>query len=145
MRSASGIQAQAAQFERGAAVQQFSSMLTLSDYTRPREPRRSVLDRLTAAERELVLQRSERRLAKKHSTIFRQGDAQKGIYLLLSGGVRVFYIAPSGREMTRAYWFAGNFIGGPDVFGNGPNMWSAVATRDTSMIFIASDVLRALC
>lgn len=129
----------------GAEVRQLSSMLTLSDYNRPREQRHSVLDRLTAAERELVLQRSERRLARKHATIFRQGEAQKGIYLLLSGGVRVFYIAPSGREITRAYWFAGNFIGGPDVFGSGRHMWSAVATRDTSMIFIAGPVLRALC
>lgn len=120
-------------------------MLTLSDYNRPRERRRSVLDRLTAAEHDLVLQRSERRLAKKHATIFRQGEPQKGIYLLLSGGVRVFYIAPSGREITRAYWFAGNFIGGPDVFGNGPHMWSAVATRDTAMIFIAGPILRTLC
>ncbi|MBK3665073.1 Crp/Fnr family transcriptional regulator [Bradyrhizobium diazoefficiens] len=129
----------------GAEQSQLSSMLTLSDYNRPREYRHSVLDRLTAAERDLVLQRSERRLARKHSTIFRQGEPQKGIYLLLSGGVRVFYIAPSGREITRAYWFAGNFIGGPDVFGSAPHMWSAVATRDTSLIFIAGATLRTLC
>jgi CRP/FNR family transcriptional regulator, cyclic AMP receptor protein len=129
----------------GATARQLSSMLMLSDYNRPREHRHSVLDRLTAAERDIVLQRGERRVVRKHSTIFRQGEGQKGIYLLLSGGVRVFYIAPSGREITRAYWFAGNFIGGPDVFGNGPHMWSAVATRDTSMIFIAGSTLRALC
>src|SRR5579859_6139721 len=102
--------ASAIQVDLGAEVRQLSSMLTLSDFNRPREKRHSVLDRLTSRERDLVLQKSERRLAKKHSTIFRQGDAQKGIYLLLSGGVRVFYIAPSGREITRAYWFAGNFI-----------------------------------
>lgn len=126
-------------------VRQLSSMLTLSDFHRPREQRHSVLDRLSRAERDIVLQRGERRLARKHATIFRQGEMQKGIYLLLSGGVRVFYIAPSGREITRAYWFAGNFIGGPDVFGNGPHMWTAVATRDTSMIFIAGSALRALC
>jgi CRP-like cAMP-binding protein len=100
---------------------------------------------LAPGERDYVLQRCERRLAKKHSTIFRQGEPQKGIYLLLSGGVRVFYAAPSGREITRAYWFAGNFIGGPDVFGSAPNMWSAVATRDTSMMFISSPILRSLC
>jgi CRP-like cAMP-binding protein len=120
-------------------------MLTLSDYNCPRERKHSVLDRLTAVEREYFLGKCERRLAKRHSTIFRQGEPQKGIYLLLSGGVRVFYVAPSGREITRAYWFAGNFIGGPDVFGSAPNMWSAVATRDTSMIFVSSSVLKSLC
>ncbi|HTO68088.1 MAG TPA: Crp/Fnr family transcriptional regulator [Bradyrhizobium sp.] len=137
--------ASAVQVVTGAEVRQLSSMLTLSDYHRPREQRHSVLDRLSPAERDLVLQKGERRLARKHATIFRQGEPQKGIYLLLSGGVRVFYIAPSGREITRAYWYAGNFIGGPDVFGNAPHMWSAVATRDTSMIFISGPTLRTLC
>ena len=122
-----------------------TSMLTLSDYNLPREQRHSVLDRLTASERDYVLQKCERIVARKHASIFRQGEPHKGIYLLLSGGVRVFYVAPSGREITRAYWFAGNFIGGPDVFGTAPNMWSAVATRDTSMIFISSPTLRTLC
>jgi CRP/FNR family cyclic AMP-dependent transcriptional regulator len=120
-------------------------MLTLADYQLPREQKYSVLDRLTNSERDYVLAKCERRLAKRHSLIFRQGVPQKGIYLLLSGGVRVFYVAPSGREITRAYWFAGNFIGGPDVFGNAPNMWSAIAAHDTSMLFIASPVLRSLC
>lgn len=122
-----------------------SPMLTLSDYRLPREEKHSVLDRLTQSERDYVLAKCKRCLAKRHSLIFRQGDPQKGIYLLLSGGVRVFYVAPSGREITRAYWFAGNFIGGPDVFGNGPNMWSAIAAHDTSMFYIASSVLRSLC
>jgi CRP/FNR family transcriptional regulator, cyclic AMP receptor protein len=129
----------------GADLRHDPRMLTLSDYNRPREQRHSGLDRLTPGERDYVLGRSERRLAKKHATIFRQGEPQKGIYLLLSGGVRVFYVAPSGREITRAYWFAGNFIGGPDVFGSAPHMWSAVATRDTSMMFIPSPTLQSLC
>lgn len=120
-------------------------MLTLADYRLPREQKHSVLDRLTPAERDSFLAKCERRLAKRHSLIFRQGAPQKGIYLLLSGGVRVFYVAPSGREITRAYWYAGNFIGGPDVFGDAPNMWSAIAAHDTSMLFIASPVLRSLC
>lgn len=122
-----------------------TSMLTLSDYNLPREQRHSVLDRLTVSERDYVLQKCERLVARKNATIFRQGEPHKGIYLLLSGGVRVFYASPSGREITRAYWFASNFIGGPDVFGTAPNMWSAVATRDTSMILISSPTLRSLC
>jgi CRP/FNR family transcriptional regulator, cyclic AMP receptor protein len=120
-------------------------MLLLSDAERPKERKYSLLERLTDAEREYVVKQCTQRLAKRHSTIFRQGDIQKGIYLLLSGGVRVFYVAPSGREITRAYWFAGNFIGGPDVFAEMPNMWSAIATRDTSLLLLPSATLRALC
>jgi len=120
-------------------------MLLLSDAERPRERKHSLLDRLTEAERANVIKQCTPRLARRHSTIFRQGEIQKGIYLILSGGVRVFYVAPSGREITRAYWFAGNFIGGPDVFAEMPNMWSAVATRDTSLLLLPSARLRALC
>jgi CRP/FNR family cyclic AMP-dependent transcriptional regulator len=104
-----------------------------------------LLDRLTPHERDLVTRRCIPKLAKKNATIFRQGDAQRGIYLVLSGGVRVFYVAPSGREITRAYWFAGNFIGGPDVFAQSPNMWTAVAIRDTSLLLLPSVSLRTLC
>jgi CRP/FNR family transcriptional regulator, cyclic AMP receptor protein len=70
---------------------------------------------------------------------------QKGIYIVLSGGVRVYFAAPSGREITRAYWFAGHFIGGPDVFAEAPHMWSALAIRDTSLLLIPSAALRNLC
>ena len=92
-----------------------------------------------------VIRQCTPRLAKRNSTIFRQGETQKGIFLILSGGVRVFYAAPSGREITRAYWFAGNFIGGPDVFAQTRNMWSAVAIRDTSLLLLPSATLHSLC
>src|SRR5690348_17028090 len=83
-----------------------------------------LLDRLTVQERQYVIAQGEPRVVQRHCTIFRQGDVQKGIYIINSGGVRVFYAASSGREITRAYWFAGHFIGGPDVFAQNRNMWS---------------------
>jgi CRP/FNR family cyclic AMP-dependent transcriptional regulator len=122
-----------------------SQVLVLSE-TESLEGRKPfLLDRLTPQERENVIRQCTPKLAKRHSTVFRQGEAQKGIYLILSGGVRVFYAAPSGREITRAYWFAGNFIGGPDVFAQTRNMWSAVAIRDTSLLLLPSATLRSLC
>jgi CRP/FNR family transcriptional regulator, cyclic AMP receptor protein len=104
-----------------------------------------LMDRLTPAECETVIAHCTPKLAKRHSTIFTQGHKQVGIYLILSGGVRVFYAAPSGREITRAYWFAGNFIGGPHVFGEMPHMWSAIAMRDTSLLMLPCATLHSLC
>jgi CRP/FNR family transcriptional regulator, cyclic AMP receptor protein len=120
-------------------------MLVLSDTDSPLERRHSILHRLTPTERDRVIKQCTPRLARRHSMVFRQGERQKGIYLILSGGVRVFYAAPSGREITRAYWFAGHFIGGPDLFAEMPNMWSAVALRDTSLLLLPSTTLRDLC
>jgi CRP-like cAMP-binding protein len=122
-----------------------SKVLVLSE-TESLEGRKPfLLDHLTAQERDYVIRQCTPKLAKRSCMIFRQGETQKGIFLILSGGVRVFYAAPSGREITRAYWFAGNFIGGPDVFAQTRNMWSAVAMRDTSLLLLPSATLRSLC
>lgn len=122
-----------------------SKVLVLSD-TESLEGRKSLLlDHLTPQEHEYVIRQCTPKLAKRNSTVFRQNETQKGIFLILSGGVRVFYAAPSGREITRAYWFAGNFIGGPDVFARTRNMWSAVAIRDTSLLLLPSATLHSLC
>ncbi len=122
-----------------------SQVLVLSE-TETLEGRKPfLLDRLTPQEHDYVIRQCTPKLAKRNSTVFRQGETQKGIFLILSGGVRVFYAAPSGREITRAYWFAGNFIGGPDVFAQTRNMWSAVAIRDTSLLLLPSATLRSLC
>ena len=59
--------------------------------------------------------------------LFSQGTPQDGIYLIESGRIKVFYTAPSGREITLAYWHSGNFVGGPEVFKQGLHMWSGVA------------------
>lgn len=122
-----------------------SKVLVLSEAESLEGRKPFVLDRLTPQEREYVIRQCKPKLAKRNSTVFRRGEPQKGIYLILSGGVRVFYAAPTGREITRAYWFAGNFIGGPDVFAQTPNMWSAVAIRDTSLLLLPSATLRSLC
>jgi CRP-like cAMP-binding protein len=58
--------------------------------------------------------------------------------------VRSFYIAPSGREVTLAYWLPGNFVGGPDIFGGAPHMWCSSATRRSETIFLPGPAMRAL-
>jgi CRP-like cAMP-binding protein len=139
------LQIEACRDDPSAVAKDRSKVLVLSETEALGERKSFLLDRLTPREREQVLQQCMPKLARRHSTIFRQGEIQKGIFLILSGSVRVFYAAPSGREITRAYWLAGNFIGGPDVFAQSPNMWTAVAMRDTSLLLLPSTTLRALC
>ncbi|MEJ2623384.1 MAG: cyclic nucleotide-binding domain-containing protein [Pseudolabrys sp.] len=56
------------------------------------------------------------------ATVFLQGDEHKGIWLIEAGMVRTFYAAPSGRQITLAYWPAGHFVGGPEIFGGGQHV-----------------------
>jgi CRP-like cAMP-binding protein len=56
----------------------------------------------------------------------------------------VFYTAPSGREITLAYWHSGNFVGGPEVFKQGLHVWSGVAAVNSTVLHLPGDVLRRM-
>jgi CRP-like cAMP-binding protein len=58
--------------------------------------------------------------------------------------VRTFYAAPSGRQITLAYWTAGHFVGGPEVFGGGQHVWSADVTQDCRLLYLSGSAIREL-
>jgi len=76
--------------------------------------------------------------------LFRQGDHHEGIFIIDSGLIRTFYNSPSGREITLAYWQPGNFVGGPDVFGDSIHMWSGIAVDHTEVMELRGKDLREL-
>jgi CRP/FNR family cyclic AMP-dependent transcriptional regulator len=104
----------------------------------------SLFETLSPPEREAVLKHGRRKVFYCGQTLFNQGAKHDGIYLIETGRIRVFYSAPSGREITLAYWHPGNFVGGPEVFGGGVHQWSGVATSDSSVVQFPGKELRAL-
>jgi CRP/FNR family cyclic AMP-dependent transcriptional regulator len=78
------------------------------------------------------------------ATVFLQGDEHKGIWLIEDGMVRTFYAAPSGRQLTLAYWTVGHFIGGPEIFGGGQHVWSADVTQACRLLYLPAASLRGL-
>lgn len=126
-----------------------AASLLLSDgdgVTTAREPRRErpLLESLTEAERKAVLARGRKRVLYRGATLFSQGSPHDGIYLIETGRIRVFYAAPSGREVTLAYWYPGNFVGGPEVFGGGAHIWSGMAASNSSVVHLPGGALREL-
>lgn len=77
-------------------------------------------------------------------SVFIQGDQHEGIWLIEEGVVRTFYAAPSGREITLAYWTAGHFVGGPEIFGGGQHIWSADVTQDCRLLYLPGAAIRGL-
>jgi len=104
----------------------------------------SLLSALSQAECDIVLRRGRRKVLYRGQTLFNQGARHDGIYLIETGRIRVFYTAPSGREITLAYWHPGNFVGGPEVFGGGVHQWSGIATSNSSVVHLPGKDLRAL-
>jgi CRP/FNR family transcriptional regulator, cyclic AMP receptor protein len=103
-----------------------------------------LLEGLTDDERRIVMERGRKRVLYRGATLFSQGSHHDGIYLIESGRIRVFYAAPSGREITLAYWYPGNFVGGPEVFGGGIHVWSGMAASNSSVVHLPGPVLREL-
>jgi CRP/FNR family cyclic AMP-dependent transcriptional regulator len=107
-------------------------------------PLPGLLDGLGSADRNRLRAIGREKTLEAGQLVWSQGDAQTGIYLIGSGRIRSYYTAPSGREVTLAYWFAGNFVGGPDLFGTGPHMWTSVAAERSELSFLPGPALRRL-
>jgi CRP/FNR family transcriptional regulator, cyclic AMP receptor protein len=103
-----------------------------------------LLQKLSPQERELVVSRGRQRVLNRGQTVFNQGTAHDGIYLIETGRIRVFYMAPSGREITLAYWQAGNFVGGPEIFGSGVHQWSGVAVSNSCVLHLPGKTMHML-
>jgi CRP/FNR family transcriptional regulator, cyclic AMP receptor protein len=102
------------------------------------------LERLSAAETAQVRKQGRRITVPQGTAVFAQGDRHEGIFIIDSGQVRVYYTAPSGREITLAYWTAGHFIGGPEITGSGSHMWSGVAVNDCEITVLSRASLQRL-
>ncbi len=118
--------------------------LFLSESTEGLDAGSTFLNRLSAEERAALSKRGRTYRVAAGDAVFTQGDAHKGIFIIEAGRVRVFYSAPSGREITLAYWTPGHFIGGPEISGGGRHVWSGVALEDCRILNLDSAALKDL-
>ncbi|MGE0611077.1 MAG: Crp/Fnr family transcriptional regulator [Hyphomicrobiales bacterium] len=102
------------------------------------------LDRLSLAEIREVRRVSVALAIEPGESAFMQGEPHKGIYLIESGRIKTYYTGPTGKEITLAYWPAGHFVGGPEVFGGGNHMWSAIAMQPSRLRYMPGPAIRAL-
>ena len=102
------------------------------------------LNSLSADDRQRVMAAGRRLAFTAGDAVFAQGEAHTGIFVILSGRVRVFYTGPSGREVTLAYWTPGNFVGGPSIHQGGTHQWSGTAIEAVEVVALSSKTLKAL-
>ena len=100
--------------------------------------------RLDKDQLEIVLACGERRRFAKGETVFAQGQPHEGVFVIESGILRTYYVAPNGREITLMYWQPGNLVGTPEVVGHGVYRWSGRAVAPTEVLAFKSSTLRSL-
>lgn len=103
----------------------------------------SFIERLRPQDRDCVRRIGSTRQLARSEVLFSQGQYQDGIVVVEAGLIRSFYTAPSGRQITLAYWHPGNFVGGPNLFG-GHCMWWAVAAKKSIVTHLPGTALRQL-
>ncbi|MBR1218984.1 Crp/Fnr family transcriptional regulator [Bradyrhizobium sp. U87765 SZCCT0131] len=137
------VAAPAARTTRGRSVAApRSSALFMSESIEGLNVGAHFLDRLSPREREQLLASGRTLAARQNEMVFNQGDAHDGIFIITRGQVRVYYTAPSGREITLAYWTPGHFIGGPEISGGGVHMWSGIAIDDCEVVALSGAALQ---
>ncbi|KRR02279.1 cyclic nucleotide-binding protein [Bradyrhizobium jicamae] len=102
------------------------------------------LDRLSAEQMAEVHAAGRTFPVPQGQMVFNQGEHHDGIFIIRRGQVRVYYTAPSGREITLAYWTPGHFIGGPEITGGGAHMWSGIAIEDCEITALSGTTLHKL-
>lgn len=102
------------------------------------------LDRLSIDQRAAVDAAGRTIVVQQGRLVFSQGDRHDGIFIIKRGQVRVYYTAPSGREITLAYWTPGHFVGGPEISGAGVHMWSGIAIDDCTITALPGTAVQNL-
>ncbi|WP_413718695.1 Crp/Fnr family transcriptional regulator [Silicimonas sp. MF1-12-2] len=130
--------------DENAAAYDGPGAIYLSEYFLELNEGAGFLAGLSEEGRKAVRKQGTRCNFRKGDGIFHQGAAHTGVWIIEEGRVRSFYTGPSGREITLAYWSAGHFVGGPEVFGRGRHVWSADALDDCQLLFLSGTSLRQL-
>jgi CRP/FNR family transcriptional regulator len=82
---------------------------------------------------------------KKDEILFLSGEQAKGLFVVVSGKIRVFQHNAEGREQVMHIDTAGAVIADVPVFDDGPYPASAVSELDVDVLFIDKRDMQQLC
>jgi len=77
--------------------------------------------------------------------IFSEGDPCSGFYVIESGFVKIFKSSSAGREQVLAIDGPGHSVAELPVFDGGTYPASAMATHQTTLLFVSKQDFQALC
>jgi CRP/FNR family transcriptional regulator len=78
-------------------------------------------------------------------TIFGEGDACAGLFVVQSGHIRIFKSSASGREQVLSIDGPGSSVAELPVFDGGSYPASGVAVTETTVLFLSKQDFQALC
>jgi CRP/FNR family transcriptional regulator, cyclic AMP receptor protein len=101
--------------------------------------------RLTDSEMRTLCTRVSKRHFGRGETLFSEGDPCHGLFVVTTGRIRIFKLAPSGREQVLAVEGPGSSFAELPVFDGGVYPASASALEETEVIFISRKDFQDYC
>lgn len=91
-----------------------------------------------------LVQRSLCRSMRRGEVLFREGDACRGLFLVVEGAVRTYRANADGQEQVIGVFEAGDSLGEVSLFDEGPYLASARASKDGRVLFLPFLQVQAL-
>ncbi|MGH9048299.1 MAG: Crp/Fnr family transcriptional regulator [Acidimicrobiia bacterium] len=106
--------------------------------------RGSLLERLPAGDREVLLARGTRRVFPDGATLFREGGHSSHVVVVLSGRVKVFFTDREGRESMLNVRGTGDILGELSVLDGEPHSATVVTLGPLAGLVLPAEEFRAL-
>jgi CRP/FNR family cyclic AMP-dependent transcriptional regulator len=110
---------------------------------RPTRTRSPLLARIAEGDLTALLAGARSRSFRVRQPLFQRGDAPDGLYVVVSGRVRVVIAAPDGDDVTLATFGPGEVIGELSALDGTPRSATAVAATPAEALFIATAQFRS--
>ncbi len=91
---------------------------------------------LTDREGDAILDLMREKAVARATTVFHQGDSGGGLYLILSGSVKISRTGRDGRDVTVAVLREGNFFGEMSLLDGQPRSASATAAQASRLLVL---------
>jgi CRP-like cAMP-binding protein len=100
---------------------------------------------LSEDEIQALAARVSRKRLQRGELLFGEGDPCKGLYLVVSGKIRIFKLSSAGREQVLAMEGPGSSFAELPVFDGGNYPAAASASEDTELLFISRKDFQNFC
>ena len=124
---------------------QCSPTMTAGQSTRQILAKVPIFAGLAPAEMDFLAQHALSRTYVPGQTIFNEGDACIGLYVVVSGHVRIFKTSASGREQVLSIDGPGSSVAELPVFDGGEYPASVTAVDNATVLFVSKQAFQELC
>ncbi|HVU47523.1 MAG TPA: Crp/Fnr family transcriptional regulator [Terracidiphilus sp.] len=105
----------------------------------------SLFSNLSSEELRLLAAHAVRKSYAQGELLFSEGDACKGLHIIVSGKLRIFKSSASGREQVLAVEGPGGSVAELPVFDGAPYPASVSAVENSQILFISRSDFRGFC